>query len=95
MGLSGSNLNKYFSFFTFKYIKDKDRIWECQPWTIKGAHFVLKLWDLNLALEEIDFMWSTFWVQVYGLSLKFMNKHNAKKVGSLIGRVNQVQEDVG
>lgn len=53
---------------------DRDRVWDHRTWTVKGAHLALKQWDPNLALEDIDFTWSTFWVQVYGLPLKFMNQ---------------------
>lgn len=28
--------------FVFKSSQDQDRVWECRPWTVNGAHLVLK-----------------------------------------------------
>lgn len=80
--------------FTFHSQQDRNRIWDRRPWTINGAHLVLKKWDPNLALEDIDFTFSSFWVQVHGLPLKYLNRTNVEKIGNLIGSVNKVQEEV-
>ncbi len=53
--------------FYFENATDIEKVLSRRPWTLKGAHLVLKLWDPKLLWHEIDFSQSTFWVQVHGL----------------------------
>lgn len=43
--------------FCFKTVADKDRIWRKKPWSIDGAHIVLRKWKPNLLLKILT---STF-----------------------------------
>lgn len=80
--------------FTFKSPMDRDRVWEWRPWSVNDAHLVFKEWRPNNTINKIDFCFSSFWVQVHRLPLKFLNSANVTKVGSLIGHVNLVQSAV-
>ncbi|KAH7516250.1 hypothetical protein FEM48_Zijuj10G0115300 [Ziziphus jujuba var. spinosa] len=73
--------------FNFKSSADKDRIWKRRPWSIDGAHLVLKECQPELSLEKINFSLSTFWVQIHGLPLQYLTKENALKIGGLFHKV--------
>ncbi|GLT71070.1 hypothetical protein SLA2020_431120 [Shorea laevis] len=44
-----------------------DRILQQGPWNIKGSLLLLQPWSLNLALDEVELVLCSFWVQVHGL----------------------------
>jgi hypothetical protein len=76
--------------FTFDYEADRSLAFDRRPWTIRGAHLVLKVWFPDLALSEIDFSRSAFWSQIHGLPLARYNKENVKLIGSKAGVVMDV-----
>jgi hypothetical protein len=77
--------------FSFEHETDRSLAYNRRPWTIRGAHLVLKIWSPELALTEIDFTSSMFWIQVHGLPPIWCNKENIKLVGSKAGSVVEVE----
>uniref|UniRef100_A0A2N9FEW4 CCHC-type domain-containing protein n=1 Tax=Fagus sylvatica TaxID=28930 RepID=A0A2N9FEW4_FAGSY len=77
--------------FSFEHETDRALAYNRRPWTIRGAHLVLKIWSPDLALTEIDFTSSMFWIQVHGLPLIWCNKENIKLVGSKAGAMVEVE----
>lgn len=53
--------------FTFGSKEEKDEIFRERPWSLKGAHLILKEWLANLSLKEVLSETSTFMIQVHGL----------------------------
>lgn len=45
-----------------------------------------------MVLRDFDFSHSTFWVQIYGLPLQFMNKKSAFKIGGLFQKVVRCED---
>ena len=41
--------------FTFEHVADRDLAFSRRPWTIRGAHLILKIWNQNLSYSEVDF----------------------------------------
>ena len=76
--------------FTFEYIANRDLDFSRRPWTIRGAHLILKIWNPNLSFSEIDFSRSPFWIQVHGLPPAWFNKENIEVIGSKAGVVLEV-----
>jgi hypothetical protein len=76
--------------FSFEHETDRALAYNRRPWTIRGAHLVLKIWRLELALTEIDFASSMFWIQVHGLPLIWCNKENLKLIGDKASSVVEV-----
>lgn len=68
--------------FSFRTTTNRNRVWNKRPWSIKKSHLILREWQPYLALDSIDFNLSTYWVQIHGLSLQFMTKENAIKIGA-------------
>lgn len=47
-----------------------------------------------MALKDIDFNFSTFWVHVHALPFQYINKENVEKIARLVGRVNFIEDDI-
>ncbi|KAH7533103.1 hypothetical protein FEM48_Zijuj04G0094700 [Ziziphus jujuba var. spinosa] len=75
--------------FCFQSTADQHQIWRKRPWSIDGAHLVLREWRPDLAFHQINFSLSTFWIQIHGLPPQFMTKENAIRIGSLFHEVLQ------
>lgn len=75
--------------FTFKEKRDKDRIFRGRPWTLDEAHLILKEWKVDLALSEVSFETSTFFLQVHNRLPSLLNQGNALKIGNQIGLVHE------
>jgi hypothetical protein len=76
--------------FTFEHEIDLKLAFDRRPWTLKGAHLVLKKWRPELTWQEVDFSSSTFWVQVHGLPSLWHDKANLLRIGNRIGKVLDV-----
>lgn len=51
---------------------------------------LLKPWSLELNSQEVDFLTSTFWIQVHGLPALWQKKENLKKIGFCPGKFLEV-----
>uniref|UniRef100_A0A2N9ISI0 CCHC-type domain-containing protein n=1 Tax=Fagus sylvatica TaxID=28930 RepID=A0A2N9ISI0_FAGSY len=76
--------------FTFQHEVDVRRIWDRRPWSFEGEHVILKQYDPEGSLHEVDFSVSDFWVQIHGLPLNRQNEQNVKKIGKMLGSVLEV-----
>jgi hypothetical protein len=76
--------------FSFVHEADFQLVFNRIPWTIRGAHLNLKVWNPNLAWQEIDFSNSPFWVQDHGIPLAWMNKDFIESIGRNVGQVLEV-----
>jgi hypothetical protein len=86
-------LDRNIFMFKFKYEAHLQVVFRKHPWTIRGAHLVLKEWKSDLSWQEVDFLTSTFWIQIHGLPGHWQDKDNLKKVGSRVGVVEEVEPD--
>lgn len=66
--------------------KERDRILEDAPWSVKKALLVLKTGSPELSVEEIDFTFCPFWVQIH-LPLNRMTTGNINKMGKFLGKL--------
>ena len=48
---------------------------------------IMERHDKNFNIEELKFDKLTFWVQVHGLLIKFMNVKAAEKICAILGKV--------
>jgi hypothetical protein len=71
--------------FGFELESDMQQVFYKRPWTIKGAHLILKEWCPDLAWDEVDFNWSTFWIQVHGVPRSWKSKDNLVHIGTEAG----------
>lgn len=71
---------------TFGNVRDKIRVNELSPWAIKGNIIILKQRQPNLALEELSFQLSPFWIEIHNIPLNRMHRENAVRFGNFIGK---------
>lgn len=57
-----------------------------------GHTMVLRKWDASKAMEEINFSFSPFWVQVHGLPLGYLNVKSGEKIAPLLGDLVRVED---
>ncbi|KAF3447923.1 hypothetical protein FNV43_RR08630 [Rhamnella rubrinervis] len=50
-----------------------------------GIHLILKEWSVDKALQDIDFLTTTFFIQVHGLPPKLLHQGVALKIGQQFG----------
>lgn len=60
--VSVSKMDRNVFLFSFENSSDLEKIFRKRPWTLRGAHLVLKKWAPDLLGHEIDFTMSSFWV---------------------------------
>lgn len=58
--------------FCFRNKRDKDFIFRSKPWSLNGAHLVLKEWPKNKVIMKITLDSTTFHIQVHGIPPYFL-----------------------
>ncbi|KAE9444593.1 hypothetical protein C3L33_23509, partial [Rhododendron williamsianum] len=81
--------------FGFKSEDDVTKIMGLCPWSIMGCLMVLRKWDAQKTLEQLDFNFSPFWVQIQGLPLGFLNVRSGMKIAESLGDVIAVEDPDG
>ncbi|KAE9461529.1 hypothetical protein C3L33_06552, partial [Rhododendron williamsianum] len=81
--------------FGFKAEDDVTKIMRLSPWSIMGCLMILRKWDGPKTLEESDFSFSPFWVQIQGLPLGFLNARSGMKIAETLGEVIAVEDPDG
>ena len=62
-------------------------MWE--PWSFDRHLVVLKRYDGILPMEKMDFLKSSFWVQIHNLPLSWLTPNVAMEIGDSLGEVNK------
>ncbi|PON52720.1 hypothetical protein TorRG33x02_307630 [Trema orientale] len=68
----------------FEHEADKKRVMDLRPWSINGAHIVVRDSFPDTPVLQTDFSHSCFWVQAHGVPLKFATETNAKVIGEKV-----------
>ncbi|KAK3016156.1 hypothetical protein RJ639_005458 [Escallonia herrerae] len=55
-----------------------------------SSHLVVRDWPPDLAMKDIEFNLSPFWIQIYGLPLNQITKSNAEKI---VEKIRVLQEN--
>lgn len=65
-GVESREVAKDIFLFTFRSERDRDEVLE-QPWSFDRALVVLKAVDNEEMVDEEDFCFAKFWIQLYNL----------------------------
>ncbi|KAL7212218.1 hypothetical protein ACSBR2_014983 [Camellia fascicularis] len=77
--------------FGFGNEEDRALVLHIAPWSIMGHLLVLRQLEVGKAVSEMDFSFSSFWVQVHGLPMEKMTRRNGQIIGQSIGRLIGVE----
>jgi hypothetical protein len=88
--VSVKKMDRNIFLFSFEHEADLNSVFRKRPWTLHGAHLVLKTWSPELTWKEVNFSTSTFCVQVHGLPFLWQNKSCLLRIGNKIGKVLEV-----
>lgn len=80
-----SHLDRNLFSCAFESSQVRDKVLATCPWSIKGHLIILQTWSPDLALEELTFNFSPFWVQIHSIPLNRMNHENVVRFGNYIG----------
>lgn len=75
--------------FMFNSKGDRDRVFSKRPWSFNGSHLILKLWEAERPIIEIDFNTSTLILQIHDLPLNMLKKENALLISNKVGLVHE------
>lgn len=73
--------------FVFDNKMEANKVLQSEPWTFDKNLVVMESYDANSSVDELKLDRTSFWVQVHGLSIKFMNVKAAEKICEVLGRV--------
>ena len=71
--------------FVFDNKEEVKKVIQSEPWSFNKHLMVLERYDKNNLVKELQFNRTTFWVQVHGLPIKFMNAKVAAKICEALG----------
>lgn len=74
--------------FVFPEALDIDRVLMREPWTFDRHLVVLERMKRSVAIEELEFNQTSFWVQVYDLPVQRSSVEVAVEIVSVMGRVD-------
>ncbi|KAL7222004.1 hypothetical protein ACSBR1_023845 [Camellia fascicularis] len=89
LGISSWSDNVFM--FQFEKADDRQRVLQEAPWSVMGSLLVLQPLLLGKAVEDMEFKWSPFWVQVHGISVAKMTRQNGEIIGRRIGNLIGVE----
>ncbi|CAL2269097.1 unnamed protein product [Prunus armeniaca] len=70
------------------------RLIDGSPWFVKGYTLSVKSWPLYCSIDDIEANCAVFWVQAHGLPRNLCTAKNARALGSRIGYVLEVEDNV-
>ncbi|KAL7189821.1 hypothetical protein ACSBR1_039458 [Camellia fascicularis] len=84
-------LNSLSMILVFDDLEDRLRVLQESPWSVMGSLLVLQTLPLGKAIDELEFRWSPFWVQVHGLPFDKMTRAHGEVISSRIGRLVEIE----
>ncbi|CAL8078518.1 unnamed protein product [Prunus armeniaca] len=81
--------------FLVRFCNKKDKLPDMEPWTFRDSLVVLVDARAGLDTREVEFHHSTYWIQLHGILPLNMTTMVAQKIGSLVGKVLEVDQADG
>ncbi|XP_075655919.1 uncharacterized protein LOC142626035 [Castanea sativa] len=85
-GVKIRNLGNHTILFMFDNKEEVEKVIQSEPWSFNKHLMVMERYNKNNYVEELHFTRSTFWVQVHGLPIKFMNVKAVKKICDVLAQ---------
>lgn len=62
------------------------------PWAVMKQNFAVKRWPQELALEEVNMVAISFWIQIRGVPPNLSSKRSVRYLASKIGEVEDMED---
>ncbi|CAL9014414.1 unnamed protein product [Prunus brigantina] len=79
----------------FENHRDKARVLDMEPWTYRDSLVLLSEVTVGCDFRSVDLKMGVFWVQLHGIPPLTMTVAVARKIGSLLGQVAEVDHADG
>ena len=94
-GFKVKNMGNHIVLFTFDNKREVETIIENEPWSFDKHLMVLHRYDKDTPFEELQFNYTSFWVQVHDIPIRFMNQKVAAGICSQFGTIIKKPEAEG
>ena len=81
-GFKVKNMGNHIVLFIFDNKREVETIIETEPWSFDKHLLVLQRYDKDTPVEELKFNYTSFWVQVHDILVRFMNQKVATGICS-------------
>lgn len=81
------NLGDHKVLFMFDNKIEVEKVIQSEPWTFNKHLIVMERYDTNSSIDDLTLDRTTFWLQVHGLPIKFINEKVVEKICEVLGKV--------
>jgi hypothetical protein len=94
-GFSARDMGNNMIVFAFEDEADMARVLQSEPWSYDKHLVSFQRVEADTAIEEMECRYASFWVQMYNLPVRRMNKESVAALAGNLGMVEQVSESDG
>uniref|UniRef100_A0A2N9ICC4 CCHC-type domain-containing protein n=1 Tax=Fagus sylvatica TaxID=28930 RepID=A0A2N9ICC4_FAGSY len=91
-GFTVRDMNDNILVFAFEDEADRERVMLGEPWAYDKHLVVLQRVEEDEAIAEVEFKYTSFWVQLHGIPVRRMNHEVASILGSFLGQIIHVSD---
>ena len=86
-GFRLKNLKNHVVLLIFDSKANVENILSSEPWSFDKNLMMMQQYETDSEVEDMSFNLTHFWVQVYGIPVRFMNKKVAEGLCETVGQV--------
>ena len=88
-GFKVRNVGDHILLFVFDNKKEIEKIFVTEPWSFDKHLVVLQRFENNSPIRELSFTWIAFWVQIYDIPFRYMNRRVAEDICAVMEAVDR------